>query len=106
MALGPAAPRLELNAEKISYFAKYAIFYDADKLATRMTNTEVALERHRPLHLEASSGKRNILKIRDASPCAPTGVLPLDIYKIRAKHPWFNSPVHHIYCANRPGLSN
>jgi hypothetical protein len=55
MTLGPTAARFELNAKKISDFAKYTIFYCADKLTARMTNTEVALQRHGPLHLEAGS---------------------------------------------------
>ena len=57
MTLRPAAARVEFDAQKISNFAKYAIFHFAHQLAARITDPEVGLQRDRPLDLQARAGE-------------------------------------------------
>ena len=102
VSLGPPAARLEFDSEEIADFAKDTILHFADQFATRMADIKTAFESHRPLHLEAGTGERDVFEIRHASPGAPVRIFPFDIHEIRAEHSWFNTPVHHIYPANRP----
>ena len=94
-ALGPAAAIVEFNPQEIADLPEDTVFYFPAQFAVWIADVEGGAERYRPIYLQTSAGKRNVLQIGH-TPAAPSvGVLPLDIDQIRTQHSRLNSAIHH-----------
>jgi hypothetical protein len=93
--LGPAASRLELDAEKVPDLAKYTVLHFADQFAVGIADLIAGTKGDGTVHLKTGARERDVLEIGYASACTAGRILPLDVHDIRAEHPEFNSPVHH-----------
>ena len=97
VALRPSEAGLKLDSEEIADISKNAVPHFARQFPVRIADAKRGTERYRLFHLQASARQGNILEIGHAPARAPAGVLPLDVHQVRAKHPGFNTPLHHIY---------
>src|SRR5258708_5817786 len=93
MPLGPAAPGLKFDSEKVTDFAKYTVLYLAHQFAARITDAEAGAKGHGTVYLQTSARKGDVLQIRNSTPDPSTLIFPTDVDEVRAEHPWFNSPV-------------
>src|SRR5689334_11031034 len=94
-ALGPAAAVIEFNPQEIANFPKHTVFYFPTQLAIGVRNMQRRTERNRPIYLQTSPGKGNILQISHPPAGPSVRILPLDVYQIRTQHSGLNSAIHH-----------
>ena len=84
-SLGPLRFRFKLDAQKIADLAKHTVFHAAFERSARVMNAKRAAQRHGLFHLQAGSGKGDVLQIRHTSADSAGLILPLDVDEVRAQ---------------------